>query len=63
VVLDEAPSTEGFDLLVDLPDSEVASLGRLSGAKLVPVASDTLEFSGKTHRRQSGWRQPTLDKR
>jgi GTP-binding protein HflX len=63
VVLDEAPSTEGFDLLVDLPDSEVASLGRLPGAKLVPVASDTLEFSGKTHRRQSGWRQPTLDKR
>jgi len=29
---------------------------RLPGAKLVPVGGDTLEFSGKTHRRQSGWR-------
>jgi GTP-binding protein HflX len=56
VVLGEVPSTEGFDLTVDLPDSEVAALGRLPGTKLVPAGSDTLEFSGKTHRRQSGWR-------
>ncbi len=56
VVVGELPSTEGFDLTVDLPDSEVAALGRLAGAKLVPVGSDTLEFSGKTHRRPSGWR-------
>ena len=56
VVLAEAPSAEGFDLTVDLPDSEVAALGRMPGAKLVPAGSDTLEFSGKTHRRQSGWR-------
>jgi GTP-binding protein HflX len=56
VVLGEVPSAEGFDLTVDLPDSEVAALGRVPGTKLVPVAGDTLEFSGKTHRRQSGWR-------
>jgi GTPase len=56
VVLGEVPSAEGFDLTVDLPDSEVAALGRLPGTKLVPVGSDTLEFSGKTHRRLFGWR-------
>jgi GTP-binding protein HflX len=56
VVLGEVPSAEGFDLTVDLPESEVTALGRLPGAKLVPAGSDTLEFSGKTHRRQSGWR-------
>jgi GTP-binding protein HflX len=56
VVLGEVPSIEGFDLTVDLPDSEVVALGRLPGTKLVPAGSDTLEFSGKTHRRQSGWR-------
>jgi len=56
VVLAEVPSAEGFDLTVDLPESEVTALGRVPGAKLVPAGSDTLEFSGKTHRRQSGWR-------
>jgi hypothetical protein len=56
VVLGEVPSAEGFDLTVDLPDSEVAALGCLPGTKLVPVGSDTLEFSGKTHRRLFGWR-------
>jgi GTPase len=63
VVLGEESSAEGFDLTVDLPDSEIAALGRLPGVKLVPAGSDTLEFSGKTLRPQSGWRQPTLEKR
>jgi GTP-binding protein HflX len=56
VVLDERPSAEAFDLIVDLPDAELAALGRMPGAKLVPAGGDTLEFPSKTHRRQSGWR-------
>jgi GTP-binding protein HflX len=56
VVLEEQPNTEAFDLTVDLPDCELAALGRMPGAKLVPVGGDTLESPGKTHRRQSGWR-------
>jgi GTP-binding protein HflX len=56
VVLGEQPSAESFDLTVDLPEEQIAALGRLPGAKLVPASGDTVEFSGKTHRRQSGWR-------
>jgi GTP-binding protein HflX len=56
VVLDEQPSAEAFDLTVDLPDSELEAIGRMPGAKLVPVSGDTLKSAGKTHRRQSGWR-------
>jgi GTPase len=56
VVLDEQSSAEAFDLTVDLPDSELEAIGRMPGAKLVPVSGDTLKSAGKTHRRQSGWR-------
>jgi GTP-binding protein HflX len=63
VVLGEVPSEVGFDLTVDLPDVEVASLGRLPGAKLVPAGSDTLEFSSKMRRSPFGRRQPTLKTR
>jgi GTP-binding protein HflX len=56
VVLGEQPSPDSYDLTVDLPDEQIAALGRLPGAKLVPATGDTVEFSGKTHRRQSGWR-------
>jgi len=56
VVLGEQSGAEVFDLTVDLPEDELALLGRLPGAKLVPVVGDTLEFQGKTHRPQSGWR-------
>mgnify|MGYP005811193723 CR=1 FL=1 len=55
-VLDEQSDAETFDLTVDLPEQELAAIGRLPGAKLVPVGGDTLNFVGKTHRRQSGWR-------
>src|SRR6478752_2366816 len=53
VVLGEQSGAEVFDLTVDLPEDELALLGRLPGAKLVPVVGDTLEFQGKTHRPQS----------
>jgi GTP-binding protein HflX len=56
VVLGEQSGEEVFDLTVDLPEGELDAIGRLPGAKLVPVVGDTLEFQGKTHRRQSGWR-------
>jgi GTP-binding protein HflX len=56
VVLGEQSGAEVFDLTVDLPEDELALIGRLPGAKLVPVVGDTLEFQGKTHRPQSGWR-------
>jgi GTP-binding protein HflX len=56
VVLGEQPSPDSYDLTVDLPDEQIAALGRLPGVKLVPATGDTVEFSGKTHRRQSGWR-------
>src|SRR6478609_4403020 len=56
VVLGEQSGAEVFDLTVDLPEDELALIGRLPGVKLVPVVGDTLEFQGKTHRPQSGWR-------
>jgi GTP-binding protein HflX len=56
VVRNEQPSMEAFDLTVDLPDSELAALARMAGAKLVPAGGDTLESPGKTHRRPSGLR-------
>jgi GTP-binding protein HflX len=56
VVQAERTGEESFELDLDLPDDELASLLRVPGAKLVPPNGDTLESLGKTPRHQSGWR-------
>jgi GTP-binding protein HflX len=56
VVLAEHGASEAFLLDIEVPDDELARLLRISGAKLVPVSSDTLESTGTMHRHSSGWR-------
>ncbi|MEJ0100814.1 MAG: ribosome rescue GTPase HflX [Pseudomonadota bacterium] len=46
VVRDERSGEEGFELTLDLPDEELATVLRVPGSKLVPAEGDTLEFTG-----------------
>jgi len=46
VVQAERSSNEGFELDLELPDADLATLLREPGAKLVPAEGDTLEFTG-----------------
>lgn len=46
VVHSERSSEEGFDLSLDLPETELSALLREPGAKLVPAEGHTLEFAG-----------------
>ena len=56
VVRGERSVDEALELDLDLPDTELAALLRVPGAKLVPPDGDTLESTGTTHCHSAGWR-------